>query len=193
MVICDSIGIPYELLYKSDSESRQENLRRYSRYLRKLKNVQRCIAGGLKQLVFIHLANKGISFKRDDIEIDFFNTLANVDNLDKLEQADITISSLENMKSLFDELLDEESPYREFVRKDVFLAYMAKNLETVGLDGAVDLEALGKANGGSSYNTDNGNILKKMKVEPEPEEEPVQDEEPKQEPEQDKEDIEDEN
>jgi hypothetical protein len=160
--ICDSIGVPYELLYKSDTESKQENLRRHSRYLRRLKNIQRCLVGGLRQLVYIHLANKGISFKKEDIDINFINTLPNLDNLDRLEQADITISALSSMKDMFDGLLEEDSLYKDYVRKDVFLAYVDKNLGTISLEDAIDLEKLSKDFGGQ-YNTDNGNILAKSK------------------------------
>jgi hypothetical protein len=84
-VICDSVGIPYELIFVSDTVSKGEILRRYARYVRKLKNIQRAISEGIRQICYIHLTNKNISFTEDDIKIDFKNKLVEIDNLNKLD------------------------------------------------------------------------------------------------------------
>jgi len=142
-VICDSIGIPYGLLYTSE-ENKVDATRKHSRYLNRLKNIQRCISDGMKQLVYIHLVNSGITFKREEVEVVFRNTLPNLDNLDRLEQADITVSALDNIKSLFTDMLEEDSPFAEYVNIPVLLEYLDKNLKTIGLSGAVSLKPINK-------------------------------------------------
>lgn len=140
--ICNSIGIPYELLYRSDSENKAEYLRKHSRYVNRLKNIQNCISNGVKQLIYIHLANSNIPFKKEEIDISFRNTLPNIDNLDRVEHADITISGMSNIKDFFEAMLEEDNPFSEYINLDVILEYIESNMRTIGLTGAINLDKL---------------------------------------------------
>jgi hypothetical protein len=136
-LILDSVGIPSELVFKSDSDSKAEVLKRYSKYLRKLKKLQKTIAEGIKQIAYIHLANKDISFKEEDIDVQFNNNLVEIDNLDKLEHADVTVSLLGNVRDFFNDMVQEDSPYAKNVNLDKVMEYIDENLRTVGLSDAI--------------------------------------------------------
>ena len=142
-LILDSAGIPVELVFSSDGATKSEILKRYAKYLRKLKRFQRAIAEGCKQIAFIHLVNKNISFKEDDIQIVFNNNLVEIDNLDKLEHADITTSLLKNVRDFFGEMIEESSPYRETVNLNKVTEYMEQNLRTIGLADAMNTQKEG--------------------------------------------------
>jgi len=138
-VILDGIGVPYELVFSGDSTNKVDLLKRYSRYLRKLKSVQRAIKEGLVQLVSIHLAAKGIPFKSSKIKINFFNKLIELDNLDKLEFIDGSISLINNAKSFVEDLIGSEN-FKDHVEKDVFIKFIKEQLRLLGMEDLVTLE-----------------------------------------------------
>jgi hypothetical protein len=143
-LICDSIGVPYELIYKSDGDANKgEILKRYARYLRRLKNIQRSLAEGVKQICSIHLANSGIDFKEDEIIVEFKNKLIEIDNLDKLEHADVTISFLTNIDEFFRKMAEPESPFKRLVNPTAVAEYFNRHLRTIGLDSAFNVESEG--------------------------------------------------
>lgn len=138
-LITSSVGHIYELLFGGDTPDKQEQLRRYARYLRKLKNIQRCITNGIKQIIYIHLDNKDIEYnKKEDISVEFLNTLVEVDNLDKLEHASLTINALQDMHDYVVNLIDEESPIRDAVKPKVYADYVSKHLSTIGMGELID-------------------------------------------------------
>lgn len=141
-VILTSVGIPYEIVFGGDEGNKGEILKRYARYLRKLKSVQKAISDGIRQLISIHLANKGIAFKKDDIMIEFRNKLIEIDNLDRLEFADTTINFLETQKDFVFKLADtDESPYHSAVDLKEYLNILHEQLKTIGLGSVLDPEA----------------------------------------------------
>lgn len=143
-LILDSIGVPAELIYKNDGDgSKNETLKRYSKYLRKLKRVQKAISEGLKQVAMIHLQNKGIKFEEKDIEVIFLNAPIEVDNLDKLEFAEATVNVVKNIKDFFGELAAPDSPYREMVDLEKVAEFMESNFKLVGLSDAMKLKKEG--------------------------------------------------
>jgi hypothetical protein len=143
-LICDSIGIPYELIYKTEGDANKgEILKRYARYLRRLKNIQRSLAEGVKQICAIHLANSGIDFKEDEIIVEFKNKLIEIDNLDKLEHADVTISFLSNIDEFFRKMMEPESPFKRLVDPTAVAEYFNRHLRTIGLDSAFRVESEG--------------------------------------------------
>lgn len=95
-VICTSAGIPSELLF--GGASRSEMLKKYARYLRKIKAIQQAIAKGVLQICLSHLNNlKGMpTVAPSDIEISFKNETVNIDELEKLEYYDATLSMIKN-------------------------------------------------------------------------------------------------
>lgn len=143
-LILDSIGVPSELIYKHEGDgSKNETLKRYSKYLRKLKRVQKAISEGLKQIAWIHLQNKGLKFDEKDIEVVFLNAQIEIDNLDKLEYAEATMNMLGNIKNFFGELASDDSPYREMVDLEKVAEYIDANLKLVGLADALKLKKEG--------------------------------------------------
>jgi hypothetical protein len=140
-IICDSIGVPAELVFKSkNSEKKGDLLKRYAKYLRKLKKIQKSVINGVRQVLAIHLANSD-RYKHvdpDTIEIILNNHLIEIDNLDRLEHADITISFIKNVKEFFDSLIVEGSPYKKHVRMSKVVSFIEEQLKTVGLADAIE-------------------------------------------------------
>lgn len=112
-VICTSIGFPPELLF--GGETKAELLKRYARYLRKLKSVQTAIANGVRQIALIHLNNANENskpdepFTVDDISVRFRNELVNIDELEKLEFSDAMISTVSEAYQFMKDLGEDES------------------------------------------------------------------------------------
>jgi hypothetical protein len=169
-VILDSMGIPYELFYKSDSGSKAETLKRYAKYLRKLKNIQRTVADGIKDICRIHLDALDLDYELDKIEIEHRNKLIEIDNLDKLEHADITISFLNNITNFFNDISAETHPLSESVNLDAVAAFIDRNLKTIGLADAINTK------------DETGKSLNKPKIVPAPEPEPTVEEPTTEEP-----------
>ena len=139
--ILDSIGIPFELVFSSDSgSSKGELLKRYARYLRRLKNIQRAIIDGIYQIVAIHLANKGIDWRRKDIFIEFRNTLVEIDNIDRLEFIDTVVSMLNNVKTFVNEISDPDgdSPIANQVDISKWTEFLSNQMNVVGLAGLIN-------------------------------------------------------
>ena len=130
--ILGTIGVPYEIIYGGGA-SKGEILKKYARYLRKLKTVQKCLVDGLRQIIYIHLANKGVKYQENDINIEFRNKLIEIDNLDRLEFMDTTIALLKNMKEFVFELAAEDSPVKDDIDLEEFKSILAEQLETVGM------------------------------------------------------------
>lgn len=132
-VICTSVGIPYELLFGGE-DTKGNILKKYARYLRKLRSIQKSIEEGIRQLVYIHLANKGIEFSCEDIKVEFYNKLIEIDNLDKLEFIDTTIGLLKNAHDFFTELADrtKNPAYADKVDVTGFLKFMNEQLNVIG-------------------------------------------------------------
>ena len=132
-VILSSVGIPPELIFNtSRSESRRaEILKRYSRYFRKLKFIQMSILEGIRDLVRIHLVNRGVT--SDDFVVRFNNSLINVDDLDKLEFQQATVQILSDIKKFVDEISSDEF-YKDYIDREQFIIYMNNELSKVGLD-----------------------------------------------------------
>lgn len=143
-MILDSIGVPSELIYKSENDaSKNDTLKRYSKYLRKLKRVQKAISEGCLQVAYIHLAERGFKFEEKDVEVVFLNSLIEIDNLDRLEYADVTTGLLKNLKDFFNDLADESSPYKAMVDLEKVAEFMEGHLKTVGLADALKLKKEG--------------------------------------------------
>lgn len=102
-IICSSVGIPYAILFGGDG-NKSEILRKYARYLRRLKTIQSSISNGLMQIALIHLINKGISATPADVKIEFRNEIVNIDELDKLEYHDAILGMTEKVIELGDNL-----------------------------------------------------------------------------------------
>ena len=134
-VVCTSIGFPPEILFGGEGQSpKSEFLKRYSRYLRKLKAVQYCIAQGLTQIALTHLANRGIQdLKFEDIQVVFRNELINIDELEKLEFASTIIEMMSSVNRFAQEIL--ENPALEaMIDQNAYQAFLYKTLQMIGPD-----------------------------------------------------------
>lgn len=131
--ILTSAGVPYGLIYGGE-ESKGEILKKYARYLRKLRSIQKAIEEGIRQIVYIHLSNKGYQFSTEDIKVEFYNKLIEIDNLDKLEFIDATIGLLKNATDFFNELSDrtKNPAYADQVNITGFLKFLNEQLNVIG-------------------------------------------------------------
>ena len=137
-VITTSVGVPYEIIFDSDGQNKGEVLKRYARYLRKLKSIQKAVSSGVKQIIMIHLSNKGIKYTKNDIDVNFRNKLVEIDNLDRLEFTDTTVNLLESQKRFIFELADkDESPFAAAIDLEKYLPILSEQLRTVGLDAVI--------------------------------------------------------
>lgn len=149
-VILTSAGLPYEIIFDSDEKGNKgELLKKHARYLRKLKIIQKAIEEGIRQMIYIHLANKGISFNTEDIKVEFFNKLVEIDNLDKLEFMDTTIAMLKNQRDFVFELANKDSnPYfADRIKVNAFMEYLNEQFNVIGYNNIIDVDGDGKAEG----------------------------------------------
>jgi hypothetical protein len=107
-VICSYMGIPYDLIF-GEEESMKATLQKQARYLRKLKSIQKSVEEGIRQIIYIHLANKGVEFNAEDIKVEFYNKLIEINNLDKLEFMDTTVGLLKNIKEFVLDIANPET------------------------------------------------------------------------------------
>lgn len=132
-VILSSVGAPYEIYYSSDStEAKGSTLRRYARYLRKLKAIQTAIEEGLYQLAIIHLENKGIEFDPEEIRVSFRNKLIDVDLIDQLEFLDTTVGMLGNVLAFVERLVQNEA-IKDYVDMKEVARIIDDKLEVLGM------------------------------------------------------------
>lgn len=132
--ILSSVGIPYELIYGGD-ESKGAILKRYARYIRKLKAIQSGIVEGVRTMAYFHLINSGHSLKEDDITITFRNKLVQVDVLDELEFLDTTVGMIRGVFEFF----VEDEMMQKVTRKEPFLKWMDEKVAVLGLKDVVDI------------------------------------------------------
>jgi len=141
MTILDSIPIPSESIFhgQEGADNKGSNtLKRYARYLRRLKAVQLMGVNTVKELILIHLANKDAkkwkNIKHTDIDVVFINDLIEIDNLDRLEFLDTTISFVKNTVDFVNNMADAGSPYSQFVERPKFIEWLKEQLATVNLN-----------------------------------------------------------
>lgn len=140
-VVCGATSVPYEILFEGQGDNKSEILKKYARYLRVLRSVQKAIASGIKQIIWIHLANKGIPFKKDSLEVDFRQKIVEIDSLDRLEFLDSSVGMLSTIKDFIFELSDRDSPVAHAVDHDKFLEFINEQFRVVGLKDVINPKA----------------------------------------------------
>lgn len=115
-VICTSIGFPTELLF--GGANRLEIVKKYTRYVRKIKSIQSTISAGLTQICMAHLRNTDRTSYATvkDIDIYFLNEIVNIDELEKLEFNDSKLTLVSNILGFIERLAD--SPGFEDMARD---------------------------------------------------------------------------
>jgi hypothetical protein len=91
-IILESIGIPFEYVYGSRSDGKQ-NLRQYIGYSRRCQQIQNGIAWSLKRLLQTHLINCGIKVSQQDIDVRFYKAI-NVAELDSIEARSAVVAHI---------------------------------------------------------------------------------------------------
>ena len=134
-MICSSMGFPQELLFGeaqgAGAGGKPEFLKRYSRYLRKLKDVQFCIANGVTQICLAHLANKGMTnVRQSDIQVNFKNEMVNIDELEKIEFHDAIVNMVAQINTFVEQIA--AGPFNDFIDKDAYQAYLYKAFSLMG-------------------------------------------------------------
>lgn len=110
-LITSSLGFPSELLFSGEG-TKGEVLKRYARYLRKLKALQTSIGNGFKQVAIVHLLNSGFrpgDFDLNDIKVNFMNEFINIDELEKLEFADATLRTIKDTVEFIKEMRQDQN------------------------------------------------------------------------------------
>lgn len=92
-MICTSIGIPYSLLFGStgpgDNSEKSGELRLFSSYTRLLASIQESLSRGLKQIIAVHLANRGFDdVSKKDFDVKWLQPLTDIAGLEAMELAD---------------------------------------------------------------------------------------------------------
>jgi hypothetical protein len=131
-MICSSMGFPTEILFGGQqAEGKPEFLKRYSRYLRKLKDVQFCIANGVTQICLAHLANRGIqNVRQSDIQVNFRNEMVNIDELEKIEFHSAIITIINEVNTFVEQMMTGH--FENFIDKDAYQAYLYKSFALLG-------------------------------------------------------------
>ena len=143
--ILDSMGIPSELVYKSESTNKNDIIKRYSKYLRKLKQLQKALADGLKQIAYIDLQAAGlVNVRYDEIEVNFINALIEIDHLDKLEFTASTVNTLKDVVDFFvNNLGGEGSPFKPMINLNKVAEWLDTQLKSVGLSDVINTQKEG--------------------------------------------------
>ncbi|QIG71469.1 portal vertex protein of head [Rhizobium phage RHph_TM30] len=132
-VICTSIGFPTELFFGGASKT--ETIKKYARYLRKIKAIQNSIASGVLQICLTHLKN--CTATRDvtlaDLEVQFLNETVNVDELEKLEYHDATVGMLRNTFTFLNDI--EDAGLNDIVDEDALKTFLQDKLNFLKYDG----------------------------------------------------------
>ena len=131
-MICSSMGFPQEILFGGEpGGTKPEFLKRYARYVRKLKDLQYSIANGVTQICLAHLANKGIqNVRQQDIQVNFRNQMIEVDALERLEFEDGAASMIMNINNFVEQL--SAGVFADVVDKDAYHAFLYKSFNTFG-------------------------------------------------------------
>jgi len=128
--IMSAIGVPYNFLF-GGSESKGDTLKTFSRYVRKLHNIQAAVGYGLKQLAMTHLLNRGHKPSEKDIDIKFTNALVHVEDLDKIEFIDTLVSTLGNVSETVTKISQDIGAEIDMEELEKFFS---RFLKPIGLD-----------------------------------------------------------
>ena len=108
-LIAVSVGIPPFYINITDTPIEKAQMAKmYSRYTRKLTALQKTLKEGVKDLVMLHLKNKGYFIERNNLFVDF-KTLTNADSLDDTDMMVATITAMNDLYKSLDEITSSEN------------------------------------------------------------------------------------
>lgn len=128
--IMASVGVPYSFLFGGGGD-KQETLKTFARYLRKLGMIQKMVKDGLTQLALIHLARRGLQPRITDIDIRFSNTIIDTESLDKLEYTDALVSVV---KSTVDNVTAIAQGLQAQVNSETLQEFLGRYLRIINLE-----------------------------------------------------------
>lgn len=135
-LVLSTIGVPSEFIFEDPGDSKRSNLRRYTRYTKKIKSHQKSIARALKLLVLTHLSVKhgDLELNEDDIEVTLYNP-TNIEEIDDLEGTELALSTVQSVLRTLDDVkrtADVLDGDNEWFDKNELLRYMQRNLKDSG-------------------------------------------------------------
>lgn len=131
--ITTSIGIPSEVIFGGDIPQ-SDLLRRYARYMRKVKSVQSSVRQGLTQIAMAHLVNCGFDkILPSDIQIAFKNESINIDELEKLEYVEAALTQVSQAVNFLTTMDQNPSlaPYIDYPKSAEELKKMLLNIGSI--------------------------------------------------------------
>ena len=132
-VICGSLGFPPEIFFGGrEAGPKADFLKRYARYVRKLRSLQSAIAHGLKQIALVHLINRGIPARPEDVQVVFRNELVNLDELEKLEYHDAAVQMLVNIDAFVTTVL--QGPAANVIDLEGYHRFLYQSFNAIGTD-----------------------------------------------------------
>lgn len=88
-IITTSIGVPPSLLFGSADKEKSQEVRLFSGYTRKLASIQESLRRGLKQIITVHLVNRGYAdISQKDFDVKFLQPLTDIAGLENAELND---------------------------------------------------------------------------------------------------------
>lgn len=98
-VITTSLGIPPSVLFGS-LENRAADLRKYSRYVKRIQVLRRSIVRAVEHIILVHLAFCDVEATKQDFKVSFKNSLIDVAELENMELEDSKQAMIRNSMQL---------------------------------------------------------------------------------------------
>ena len=108
-LIALSIGIPPFYININDSPAdKAQTIKLYSRYTRKLTSLQKSLADGLKDLIWLHCKKKGLNISKDNINISF-KAITSGDSLDDTDMMVATVAGINDLYKGIEEITSSDA------------------------------------------------------------------------------------
>lgn len=128
-IISTSLGIPPSILFGA-TENRAAELRKYSRYVKRIQMIRHSIKRAVEHIVLCHLALKGKRATAKDIKIRFVNSLVDVAELEQMELDDSKQAIMRNTIQTANEI--QANPVcRATIHAGRFAKWLRKSFEPV--------------------------------------------------------------
>lgn len=98
-LIALSIGIPPFYINIADGSpvEKAQIIKLYSRYTRKLTSLQKTLADGIREFLFLHCSKKGLTIKKENISVKFKSLTSG----DALEDTDIMVAGVTAINDIY--------------------------------------------------------------------------------------------
>ena len=126
--VCIAVGIPPSYVLGEEGLGRQDVLKQYVRYARKIRIIMQEVGRALKELVKKHLEILGYKAPNNSITVQFPHSI-NIEELDRVEYEDTLFSTISNTVSSLKGMEDSGIG----VTKDSLLTFIQNKLSGMGL------------------------------------------------------------